>query len=259
VQQTLFTIALTLISKAFLLRDYLTGRIGQPRPTHPNIAATDHKISSRENRLQAVFVGPIQAEPKAALLICHGIGETTERWFDVQQLLAINGVESLVFDYSGYGKSTGTITASQCEQDAIAAFRYLQTLTSAPSSILGFSMGSGIAAAIIDNVPTRKLILCAAFTSFKDGALSIGFPRILSGLVPDIWRTRQILPACPLPILIVHGAQDQLFPATMATDLLKACKSNSQLILVPGLAHDDPYYRPDIAYWSNIIAFLRNP
>jgi len=257
VQQIIFTIALTIISKAFLLRDYLTRRIGQPRPTQTTIAATDHQILSGKNLLQAVFLSPTQAEPKAALLLCHGIGETTERWFAAQQLLATNGVASLVFDYSGYGRSTGAIIASQCEQDAIAAFHYLQTLTKAPTSILGFSMGTGIAAAIIDKIPAQKLILCAAFTSFKDAALSIGFPKALAFLVPPIWNTKQTLNNCEIPTLIVHGEKDKLFPITMAADLLTACNSKPKLILVPNLAHDDPYYRPDMSYWGAIISHLQ--
>ena len=73
-----------------------------------------------------------QRHRKAALLICHGIGEIVEYWFPVQQLLAANGVASLVFDYSGYGRSSGSIDWSQCELDAIDAFEYLKSI--APST-----------------------------------------------------------------------------------------------------------------------------
>ena len=62
---------------------------------------------SAANMLDAVFVEPAAIPPRASVLLCHGIGETVEQWFGVQQLLAANGVASLVFDYSGYGKSTG--------------------------------------------------------------------------------------------------------------------------------------------------------
>jgi hypothetical protein len=76
---------------------------------------------------------------RAVVLVCHGIGETVGHWVPVQELLAANGAASLVFDYSGYGRSTGRIEAAQCERDAIAAFEFLEKLApGAPIAVLGF-------------------------------------------------------------------------------------------------------------------------
>ena len=98
------------------------------------------------------------------------------RWsigFRVQELLAAHGAASLVFDYSGYGRSTGRIEAAQCEQDAIAAFEFLEGLApGAPIAVLGFSLGSGIAAAVMRRVRASRLVLCAGFTSFRAAAHS---------------------------------------------------------------------------------------
>jgi uncharacterized protein len=249
-----YTVALTCISRALFVRDQLFNRVPRRlRAKSPDISMSQSFVQSGGNLLDAVFVEPAAGTAKAAILICHGIGETVDRWFPVQQLLALNGVASLVFDYSGYGRSTGTVDWSQCEDDAIAAFEHLQRLADPlPVTLLGYSLGSGIAAAILRRIKTNLLVLCAAFTSFRDGALSTGIPRALTSLVPPIWHTRETLRECSLPVLVVHGETDGLFPVQMACDLAASC-GNAELLVVPNVGHNQPFRRPDLSYWGLII------
>src|SRR5271157_3725836 len=134
-----FAVAITLASRGLVLRDRVLRRI--PRASAQDAAGasvSQQWIRSGDNLLHAAYAVPVASPAKAALLICHGIGEIVEHWLPVQQLLASNGVASLVFDYSGYGRSTGSIDWNQCELDAIAAFEFLRQL--APSthrSLLG--------------------------------------------------------------------------------------------------------------------------
>jgi alpha/beta superfamily hydrolase len=180
-----------------------------------------------------------------------------QHWTAVQQLLGENGVASLVFDYSGYGRSTGFFTSSQSELDAISAFRALQSLTeSTPISVLGFSLGSGVATAIIGKVPARHLILCAAFTSLQKAACSVGFPKFLSILAPPIWNTGAELATCPFPLLVVHGENDRLFPLGMAKELASLGGSKSDLLIAPNTSHNAPYARPHLSYWGPIVSWL---
>jgi alpha-beta hydrolase superfamily lysophospholipase len=195
--------------------------------------------------------------PRAGVLICHGIGETVRHWEAAQRLLATEGVASLVFNYPGYGRSTGRIHAAQFERDAITAFRTLEELLpSTPLSLLGFSLGSGIATAIVTKVNANRLILCAAFTSFREAARRI-LPRPLAHLLPDLWNTLDALHTCTVPVLIVHGKADRLFPEQMGCGLAGACAATHELVLVPELAHNDPIYRPQSSYWNLIATRLR--
>jgi uncharacterized protein len=253
-----FTIALTGISRALMLRDRMLGWIGPGRRWNvPDLSASAHSFPSGSNVLDAVFVEPARVPARAAVLLCHGIGETADDWFPVQRLLADNGVASLLFDFSGYGRSTGRVDWSQFEQDAIVAFDCLQSLTPAlPRSVLGFSLGSGIAAAIINRVAARRLVLCAAFTSFRDAARSVGIPAGLSFLVPPIWRAEESLRGCTLPVLVVHGEKDRLFPVQMARDLAARCGPNAELVIVPGVAHTQPFRKPHLSYWGPIVSRL---
>ncbi len=166
-------------------------------------------------------------------------------------LLAQSGVASLVFNYSGYGKSTGWVTPGQCEDDAVAAFKLLERIVpSIPISLLGFSLGSGIAAAIATRVNPQRLILCAAFSSLREAACNIGLPGCLACLLPAIWSNAAILSSSKIPVLILHGSADRLFSPRMGEVLAKACSSSCELIVVPGLTHNAPIYQPQLSYWS---------
>ena len=263
-----FTIALTGISRALIVRDRILGWSGPNwsgpdwtgpgwRRTSAVVSASRHSIPSGASILDAIYVEPVGPPARAAVLLCHGIGETVRPWFPVQQLLAINGVASLLFDYSGYGKSTGTIDWTQFEQDAVAAFRCLEGLAHPlPLSVLGFSLGSGVAAAVINQINAQRLILCAAFTSFRDATHAIGIPARLGPLVPPIWSAEESLRHCALPILIVHGERDRLFPVKMAVKLASLCGPNAKLVIVPEVGHNRPFRKPELNFWGPVINFL---
>jgi hypothetical protein len=247
-----FTVAVTCISRSVALVDRILGRIG-----HTNCddlsTASRHAILSGSNLLDAAYVKPVATPPRAVVLICHGIAETVDRWLPVQQLLASHGVASMVFDYSGFGKSTGHIDWRQCEIDAISAFRALQQLAPAQSvSLLGFSLGSGIAAAVVNRVDADRLILCAAFTSFRAGARAGGLPALFNSWAPPIWSAEHSLQGCRVPVLVVHGEKDRLFPVQMARDLATLCGTQVELMILPNVTHTEPFYRPRLSYWGRL-------
>lgn len=254
-QNAAFTLAVTAISRVLILRDRLLGRL-QHYEADSRIHVTTHRIPSGKNVLNARFVTPVKIPIRAGLLICHGIGETVEYWDGAQRLLAHKGIASLVFNYSGYGKSTGWVTPQQCEADTRAAFQHLrQLLPTTPLSLLGYSLGSGIATAVASELRPAKLILCASFTSFRDAA-SIGLPKPLTHLVPSIWNTLETLKHAEMPVLVLHGESDELFPTSMAQQLGEHCNSECEVITIPGLSHNGPILHPHSEYWSLITSRL---
>lgn len=255
-RQLLLTISVTGSSRVILLRDRLLRRIpwdGRMQSAGPGVSR--HAISSGNNTLDAVLVRPQAQAAQASLLICHGIGDTVRHWHVVQQMLAGCGVASLVFDYSGYGRSTGWFSARQAELDAVSAFHCLERLTAPlPISVLGLSLGTGIAAAIVTKVPAHRLVLCAGFTSLREAAVSVGVPKFIAIATPEIWNAEESLRACSVPVLIVHSEKDPLFSVRMATELQSFCGSPARLAIVPGASHNDPFYHPQLSYWGDIIA-----
>jgi len=252
-----FSITLHCASRLIYIRDRLSGRITSQPANAPHLAVSRHSIPSGDSLLDAIYVEPATQPARASVLICHGIGEIAPQWFPIQRILAEAGVASLVFDYSGYGRSSGRIHWSQLEQDAISAFQLLNCLAPpGPISLLGFSLGTGIVPAIVSRVNADRLVLSAGFTSFRAAARAIGLPELLAPLVPPIWNADESLPRCRLPVLVVHSTEDWLFPVQMAHDLVSLCGGNARLLLMPGLGHNEPFYKPTLSYWGPISSFL---
>ena len=259
-QRFAFTTALTIASRLVQVRDRLSGRVPRSRPECPTISATPQAIRSGKNTLDAVYVEPASAPPQSAVLICHGIGEIVPQWFPIQRIFAESGIASLVFDYSGYGRSTGLPDWLQLEQDAVSSFQLLQRLApGTPITLLGFSLGTGVVPAILHRVSADRLILCAGYTSFRNAARAAWFPPFLSFLVPPIWSAKDALCNCALPILLVQGTRDRLFRMNMADDLLACCNGQADLLVLPARSHNEPFYNPQPHYWGPIINWLLQP
>ena len=259
-QKLAFTTSLLIASRVIQLRDNLLGRIPRSRPDCSGIRGAEHRITSGKNVLDAVYVEPVEQPIRAAVLICHGIGEVVAQWFPIQRIFAESGIATLVFDYSGYGRSTGLPDYLQFEQDAISSFQLLQQLAPAvPKIILGFSLGTGIAPAIFPRVNADRLVLCAGYTSFRNAARAAWIPPFMTPLVPPIWSAREALCDCNLPILIVQGDRDRLFRNHMGEELYAYTNGRADLLTLPARTHNSPFYNPKPEYWNPIINWIRQP
>ncbi len=257
VQNAIFTLAVTVISRGLILRDRLLGRLRLHHLADAYTVSRVLSIPSGSNLLDSCFVAPARGPVKAGVLICHGIGETVKHWEAAQHLLACDGVASLVFNYSGYGRSTGRVSSRQCEADARVAFdRLHELLPTTPLSILGYSMGTGIAISVAPELRPSKLIVCAGFSSLRNAAASLGVPRLFARLLPPIWVNVEALKSSAIPVLVLHGDSDRLFPPEMARQLGSSCRSACEVIIIPGLSHNGPMDRPEPNYWSLVISRL---
>jgi esterase/lipase len=124
-------------------------------------------IGSQSNRLDARLELP-SGEPKAFIVFSHCFTCTKDiiTTYRSSRFLAQNGYAVLRFDFSGLGASTGDF--SNCNftttiEDINAAIRYLTDHHTAPTVLLGHSLGgtSSLAAAV-DNDDIKKVITIAS-------------------------------------------------------------------------------------------------
>ena len=161
------------------------GPNGPETPSTVGLAYERLKIPSGSRFLDVYLVeAPSTCQPRVALLIFHGVGETTSQWVGVQRLLHENCISSFVFDYSGDGDSRPPGTVRNLHQDAVAAYALFHTRFAETSRVctLGFSLGDAV--------------LLDAYTEFSAHAG-----------VPDCWRgilvrTRR---CCSIPGEFLHG------------------------------------------------------
>src|SRR5262249_43741555 len=131
----------------------------------------------------------------------------------------------LIYDYPGYGRSTGKPTEAGCYAAADAAYDFLVEQQKVPPTemiLLGSSLGGAMAHDLAVRRDNRMLILINAFTSFPDMAQKT-FPWL-----PARWLVRNRLDnltkikSCSSPIFITHGTADDLIPFSQGERLFAA-------------------------------------
>src|SRR5262249_2093686 len=116
-----------------------------------------------------------------------------------------------------------------------------------PSILYGYSLGGSIAAQVIRRYGFDGLILQSTFTNLPD-ITRVAFPRIPLHLVSGrLFDTLSVLKQAHLPVMIIHGAADEVCPCWMARQLNDACSSEKkELLIIDGGLHKDLWVRdPD--------------
>ena len=208
---------------------------------------------------------PHTGELIASVLLFHGIGDKLHFWQLAQQRLADAGISSCIFALPGYAKQGGPASRAHMEQDAITSYGWLvsQLPPHTPIFLLGFSLGSGLAAQVASclSPPPTGVILLEAFTSLRQAAIRAARPlSVLGYLIPDVWKTEENVAAMTMPLFLIHSHEDRLFPAAMAEQLLAAAHRGgvtAELALFRDYAHDAPYSSVPPDYWAAIVAFIK--
>jgi uncharacterized protein len=248
------SLLLTVLSRLLIRRDRMNGTMAQVLSRF--IFDKERLVVvSGKRRLSAVYVSAGDDTP--AVLICHGIGEIVEYWGGVQALLRRMGVSSLVFNYSGYGASSGRVSAANCEEDAVAAYRELAGRGHESIVLLGFSLGTGISCAAASRIDVEGLILCEGFSSLREAGMAIGVSRWMTYFVPDVWDTVHRVGQLEMPVLVMHSDRDDLFPVSMAQRVAGACGSRGRLVVVSGLSHNAPIFTPTEDFWRPVVEWVK--
>lgn len=168
------------------------------------------------------------------ILYCHGnAGNIGGRVHLLPNLRSL-GHDVLIFDYRGYGESSGRPTVAGTRLDIQAVWNYLVGERGhAPGQIVlwGRSLGGAIAIdqaarASEAGTPPRALIVESSFTS----TLDIGSE--LYPWLPVRWFERKLdypsrerIGRVAAPILLAHSPDDELIPASHGDALLEAARA----------------------------------
>lgn len=169
------------------------------------------------------------------------------------------GINLLMFDYRGYGRSPGTPSERGTYRDARAALSYLQQRSDIdPKRIIyfGHSLGTAVAVELAAVAPPLALILLSPFASVRDMA------RIVSPLMPSGWlvgnkyNSLARIGKIQRPLLILHGEQDEVVPISQGEKLFQAANPPKWFQVLPGTGHIDIYEAGGQTYWGALERFL---
>lgn len=254
----LYWILLALLER-FVLK---TKPNGVEMPASVGLDYEEIHIRSGDRQLQAWFV---QAAPtndvKKAILIFHGVYESISEWIHVMHFLREHGITSMVFDYSGFGNSSGRASLAHLREDAQAVYPVFLSKINSYSQIyaLGYSLGSGVLLEAIPNFlsPLDGYILVGAFSSFRDVAVKVKvLPPWLTFLIPDIYNNVQAVGKVKIPLLMVHSQDDQLFPLAMPEKIFAAAQEPKRRVVLKDFKHNDMLEGKEGEYLSSIVEYV---
>ena len=201
--------------------------------------------SADGDRICAWFCTPEGWEPRrGAILISHGNGSNLSR----HSGRAYRWRESLkravlLYDYPGYGKSSGRPSEAGCYAAGAAALRWLvedQRVLANEVILVGESMGGAVAVELATHHPVRLLVLQGAFTSFPDMAQG-WIPFYPSRyLVHNRMDNEAKIGLVRCPVLITHGTADTVVPFRQGERLYAAAREPKRFIRLEAHGHGPP-------------------
>ncbi len=196
-------------------------------------------------------------KPKGAILFFHGNFGDVSGWGAYGADFAALGYDFYIFDYPGYGKSDGKISSQdQLFASADAMSRYV--LAQHPPrklAMIGYSIGSGIAAQQAAKWDAARLILLAPYFSFERLAHE-KIPFVPKFLIRYKIPTAEFLQAARgTQITLIHGAADELIPVHHSYDLAGSLKAGDLFYEMPDAPHNGLLAMPGI--WEILKERLR--
>ncbi|GGK67703.1 alpha/beta hydrolase [Nocardia camponoti] len=234
------------LSPRTLVDPIMNRLIFQPTPGLPETPAA-HGIPFEDLTLRtedgvhinAWFV-PAQGKPRAHLLYAHGNGGTIGDRVAIIALLTRAGFDVLAFDYRGFGKSAGSPTERGTYLDARAARQALLDHGADPNRLvyLGKSLGGAVMLELAQEFPPAALILMSTFSSMRDAAKSV-YPILPKPLIPNAYPSVDRIARTHVPLLMLHGTDDELLPIDHAHRLFAAANEPKRIEVVAGAGHND--------------------
>ncbi len=225
-------------------------------PADLGLAAEEARLTPEPGvQLHAWFFP--RTDPLATLLFCHGnAGNVSHRLDNVARLVQ-TGFQVLLFDYRGYGRSSGQPSEQGLYRDAAAAWTYLVAragTSDAPCVIFGRSLGGAVAVELATRVAADGLIIESTFTSARAMA-RLAFPFPLPAL-PVKYDSLSKVGGLETPLLVIHGELDELIPVAQGQALYRAAPEPKAWYPIPGAGHNDTYVVGGEGYFRRLVDFV---
>jgi hypothetical protein len=243
----------------------LEGELG---PVHPSRVPPEARIEGMldvEDR-QVHYVYAHRADAVATIFFSHGTTWHLGRYWERVELLWERGLNVMVYDYPGYGRSTGEPDEAGINANAAAVLELLPTLPDyTPDRVVfyGYSLGGAPTFAMAargargEGLRPDGVISEAAFCSVEALAQDGTFLDL-----PGTFFSKNRFDNCAriaeiseIPVLLIHGEADTFIVPEQAKMLYEAATGEVTLRLVEGGEHSTVPIAGGDAYWGWILDF----
>ena len=229
-------------------------------PSQLDMAFEDLTLETEDGEKVGAWFVPVASNAAEAvtILFCHGnAGDIGDRVGSVRTFHDL-GFNILVFDYRGYGTSTGRPTEKGTYLDVRAAWDYLtvqRAIQPGRIAVFGRSLGGSVASWMAAQEEPAALIIESTFTSASDMAARM-FP-----FLPVRWLTRfrydtlARIKDIHCPVLVAHGRQDEMIPFSHGERIFAAANEPKAFVPING-GHNDGGLDVSPEYQKQLKAFV---
>jgi hypothetical protein len=202
-------------------------------------------IKTEDNKLLNSILFKVDSS-KGVIFYLHGNSGSLNSWGEAAKTYTDLNFDVFMLDYRGFGKSEGKVNGQkQFFQDIQTVYDVLKTKYPEDKIIvLGYSIGTGLAAKLASTNNPSLLILQAPYYSLKD-LIQHKLPIIPSFLSKYTLETNKYLRNCKIPIVIFHGKEDEVIYYGSALKLKEEYQNQITLIPLIGLGHNGMTENPD--------------
>lgn len=142
--------------------------------------------------------------------------------------------------YRGYGASGGEPTEAALVDDALAVFDHVRsTHPEQPVSVIGRSLGSGVASQLAARRPVAALALVTPFDSMVSTAQSHYPVFPVDWLLTERYESAKALQDFRAPVLIVHAGRDDIVPEKNTRRLIDTLPAPTKVVRIATANHND--------------------
>ena len=198
---------------------------------------------------------------KGTILFCHGNAGNISHRLETIQIFHRMGLNILIFDYRGYGKSGGKPSEKGTYLDAEAAWKYLveeRKIKPAKIILYGRSVGGAIAAWLAKEQTIKAaLIMESTFTSVKDLGAQV-YPFLPIRLMSRFnYSALDYLSQVNCPVLIIHSRDDEIIPISHGEKLFEIANEPKSFLEIKG-THNAGFIISAESYEEGLDAFISN-
>ena len=190
-----------------------------------------------------------------AIIYFGGNGEAVERDADFFRTLLPDQSIYLV-PYRGYGPNAGKPSEAGIESDELTVYDFVHA-RHARVSLIGRSLGTGIATYVASHRPIRKLVLVTPYDSILNIARS-RYPLFpIAWVLKDRYESWRSADVIKVPVLILLGSDDDVIPRASSDELIAHFHPEPTVVAIAHGGHNNLSNSP--IYAQSIADFMRVP
>lgn len=206
-------------------------------------------------KLNALFFKPGNVNNNITLLFLHGNAGNVLSHMGIVHHLALQGLQVLLFDYSGFGLSGGKATRKKALSDACTALGYVcsrKDVVNTSVVIYGQSLGGNMAPEVarLNADKVSAVVIEGAFSSHDEiAAHATGLGIIAHIGLREEYSAVKAIKKWHKPLMVIHSREDSIIPFSMGEKIFK--KASEPKIFYP---IDKPHIAGPV-YYADSIAF----